>query len=121
MRTDDTTRTQPRGQSEFVQANGLRHHYLSYGEGERTVVIVPGITSPAITWEFVAERLADQARVIVLDVRGRGLSDVPATGYDLPDYAADVAGIVAALGLERPLLLGHSMGARIVAAVGALH
>ena len=35
-------------------------------------VIVPGITSPAITWEFVAERLADLARVVVLDLRGAG-------------------------------------------------
>ncbi|UGS35919.1 alpha/beta fold hydrolase [Capillimicrobium parvum] len=121
MTTHDTTRTEPRGESGFVQANGLRHHFLSYGDGDRTVVIVPGITSPAITWEFVAERLADLARVVVLDLRGRGLSDVPAHGYALPDYAADVAGVIDALGLERPVLLGHSLGARIVAALGALH
>jgi N-formylmaleamate deformylase len=121
MTTDGTTRTPPRGRSGFAEANGIRHHYLAYGDGDRAVVIVPGITSPAITWEFVAERLAQDARVITLDVRGRGLSDVPATGYDLPDYAADVAGVIGALGLDRPTLLGHSMGARIVAALGALH
>jgi N-formylmaleamate deformylase len=114
-------RTQPRGERGFAEANGLRHHYLSYGAGDRTVVIVPGITSPAITWEFVAERLAADARVIALDLRGRGLSDKPPSGYDLPDYAADVAGVIAALGLERPIVLGHSLGARIAAALGALH
>jgi N-formylmaleamate deformylase len=114
-------RTEPRGESGYVEANGLRHHYLSYGGGARTLVVVPGITSPAITWEFVAEALASHARVIALDVRGRGLSDKPASGYTLPDYAADVAGVIAALGLEKPYVLGHSMGARIGAALGALH
>jgi N-formylmaleamate deformylase len=113
-----------RGERGFVEANGLRLSYLAYGE-ERpdrpAIVIAPGITSPAITWEFVAERLAADTRVYALDIRGRGASDGPPSGYSLPDYAADVAGTIAALGLERPVLLGHSMGARIGAALGVLH
>jgi N-formylmaleamate deformylase len=84
-------------------------------------VVVPGITSPAITWEFVAEELARNCRVYTMDVRGRGLSDKPLAGYTLPDYARDTAEFIAALGLDRPVVLGHSMGARIAAALGALH
>ena len=112
---------QARGASRFVEANGIRQHYLEYGAGPVELVIVPGITSPAITWEFVAEELAASCRVLTLDIRGRGLSDRPASDYSLPEYAADVAGFIGALGLQRPVVLGHSMGARIVAALGALH
>jgi N-formylmaleamate deformylase len=114
-------RTQPRGASAFVSANGLQLHYLEYGSGD-DVVIVPGITSPAITWEFVSEQLAQDFHVVTMDVRGRGHSDRGETGrYLLPDYAADVAGLIEALHLVRPAVLGHSMGARIAAALGALH
>ena len=112
---------QARGASGFVEANGIRQHYLEHGDGPVEIVIVPGITSPAITWEFVAEELARDYRVITLDVRGRGLSDRPESDYSLPEYAADVSGVIATLGLRRPVVLGHSMGARIAIALGALH
>lgn len=109
-----------RGKSRYVDANGLRVHALEYGGGDRCIVIVPGITSPAITWEFVAEELAgDDTRVLAVDVRGRGLSDKPEAGFTMQDYASDLAGLIDALDLERPILLGHSMGARIVAALAA--
>ncbi|MFS3135510.1 alpha/beta fold hydrolase [Gluconacetobacter sacchari] len=68
-----------------VHANGIRQHYLRYGGQGQTMVLIPGITSPAITWGFVAEELARTFDVYVLDVRGRGLS---ATGPDL-DYDLD--------------------------------
>ena len=110
-----------RGQRGYVTANGVRLSYLDYGEGDSAVIIVPGITSPAATWDFVATELAEDRRVVALDVRGRGYSDKPAEGYTLPAYAADVVELAAALGLERPVVLGHSMGARIAAALGALH
>jgi N-formylmaleamate deformylase len=103
-------------ESRHVKANGLSHHVLDYGGDGPDVLVLPGITSPAISWDFVAERLKDDARLIVVDVRGRGLSDQPASGYSLGDYAADTAGVIEALGLDRPILLGHSMGARIAAA-----
>lgn len=109
------------GRDGIVRANGIRLHYLDYGSGESSVLIIPGITSPAITWDFVARRLADRHRVIPYDVRGRGLSDRPQSGFTLEDYAADAAGLIEGLGLERPVVLGHSMGGRIAAALGALH
>ena len=59
--------------------------------------------------------------MLVLDVRGRGLSDTPADGFTLPEYAGDVAAVIDELELEPPVVLGHSMGARIAAAFGVLH
>ena len=66
-----------------VQANGIRQHYLRYGGQGPVVILIPGITSPAITWGFVAERLAEKYDTYVLDVRGRGLSaSWPELAYD---------------------------------------
>ncbi len=97
-----------------VHANGIRQHYLRYGRGNPPLVLVPGITSPAITWGFVAERLADRFDVYVLDVRGRGLSSTgPDLDYGLDAMADDLNGFVAALGLRGVTVVGHSMGARI--------
>ncbi|MGY1631252.1 alpha/beta fold hydrolase [Geodermatophilus sp. SYSU D01186] len=112
------------GQRGEVRANGLRHSVLRYGEpGAPDLLVLPGITSPAATADFLAVLLADLGyRVTVPDVRGRGESDrAPSGGYRLVDYAADVAGLVGALDLRRPVVLGHSMGARIAAAYAVLH
>lgn len=96
-----------------VQANGIRQHYLRYGGKGATLLLVPGITSPAITWGFVAEELGVDYDVYVLDVRGRGLSESGADlDYGLDACAADLNGFIAALGLRDVIGLGHSMGAR---------
>ena len=103
-----------------VNANGIRQHYLRYGgtEGVRAgrpaVIVIPGITSPAVTWGFVGETLGRQFDTYVLDVRGRGLSEASSTlDYSLDAQAADVIALADALGLEHYALVGHSMGARI--------
>lgn len=111
-------------------ANGIRLHYLDLAGPDPSnannnirpaLVLVPGIVNPAITWEFVGRRLAEFGRVIVLDNRGRGLSSAgPDLGYTLDDYAGDVAGLIEALGLDRPIVLGHSMGGRIVIKLAAM-
>jgi N-formylmaleamate deformylase len=107
------------GTSRYVEANGLRHHLLVYEGGDRgDLLILPGITSPAATADFIAVPLSRRGyRVHVPDLRGRGASDTPPAGaYTLSDYAGDVAGLVVSLGLDRPVLIGHSLGARIAAA-----
>lgn len=72
-----------------LRANGIRLHYLDYAGGaphQPPILIVPGITSPAVTWAFAAEKLAESHRVIVVDLRGRGLSESrPGLGYSLED------------------------------------
>lgn len=97
-----------------ISANGIRQHYLRYAGSGPVLVVVPGITSPAITWGFVAERLAQAFDVYVLDVRGRGLSSTgPDLDYGLDAMAADLVGFIKALDLRNVTVLGHSMGARI--------
>jgi N-formylmaleamate deformylase len=101
--------------SSWVRSGDVRLHVLDYGPADGVpLVIVPGITSPAIAMDFVARELTDLVRPLVLDVRGRGLSD-SGDAWDLETYVGDVAAVVDALELGRPLVLGHSMGARITA------
>lgn len=105
-----------------VRANGIRQHYLRYGGRGEPLVLIPGITSPAITWGFVGERLGAKYDTYILDTRGRGLSQVPADAdYSLDTYAKDAAEAAAALGLRRYRLVGHSMGARIAARIARVH
>jgi N-formylmaleamate deformylase len=93
-------------------------HALDYGGDRPALLVLPGITSPAITWDFVVAELRDLVRPVVLDLRGRGLSE-PGSGYRAGDFAADAAAVVRALDLQRPLVLGHSLGARVGAALAA--
>lgn len=103
-----------------VHANGIRQHYLRYGGGDGpragrdAVVILPGITSPAVTWGFVGERFGRAFDTYILDIRGRGLTEATdALDYSLDAQAADALAFVKALGLQRYALVGHSMGGRI--------
>lgn len=100
-----------------VNANGIRQHYLRYGGArpERDpVIILPGITSPAMTWGFVGEHFGQEFDTYIVDVRGRGLSEASASlDYSLDAQAADLVGFASELGLSRYSVVGHSMGARI--------
>ncbi|WP_122523320.1 alpha/beta fold hydrolase [Pannonibacter phragmitetus] len=95
-----------------VHANGIRQHLVHHAGNGPSLLLIPGITSPAVTWGFVAERLAEAFDVHVLDVRGRGLSEAGALDYSLDAMAEDAIAVAEAAGLGKPLVLGHSMGAR---------
>ena len=109
-----------------VHANGIRQHYLRYGgQGDApkpVLVLIPGITSPAITWGFVAEHLGTHFDTYVLDVRGRGLSSSePHLDYGTDACADDIAAFASALGLTDYHLAGHSMGARFAVRSAVRH
>ena len=104
----------------YVEAKGIKLHFLQYGASRPQVLLIPGITSPAITWGSVGDRLGRHARITILDNRGRGLSDQrPGLGHTTEDYAEDAAGVIEALGLAPSVVLGHSMGARVAARLAA--
>ena len=97
-------------ESSTVETNGITLHYYRTGGAKPPVVLSHGITDSGLCWTPVAERLAEYFDVIMYDARGHGRSDAPEHGYTVADYAADLIGLVRALGLERPMALGHSLG-----------
>jgi pimeloyl-ACP methyl ester carboxylesterase len=98
-------------QTGFVETNGLRLHYTRTGADQPPVVLAHGVTDAGPCWTPVAEALAAEYDAIMVDARGHGHSDAPERGYDPADQADDLAGVITALELERPAVLGHSMGA----------
>ncbi|MDY6907239.1 MAG: alpha/beta hydrolase [Chloroflexota bacterium] len=98
----------------YVQVNGLKFHYLDWGgDGMPPMVLLHGFTTLAWAWHQFAPAFADSYRVLALDQRGHGDSEWPQGGdYTTEDHMTDIAGFVDALGLERMVLIGHSMGGR---------
>ncbi len=98
-------------EDKFAQVNGISLHYLDYpGEGP-TLVLLPGLTANAHSFDgLIAAGLSPRCRVVALDLRGRGLTDKPDSGYRMADHAADVLGLLDVLGLEQVVLGGHSFG-----------
>lgn len=106
----------------YVTTNGVKLHFREHGARGPDVLLLPGITTPAILWGFVADRIAEYAHVVVLDNRGRGLSDQrPGLDYSLDAYAGDTVGVIRELGLTAPVVLGHSMGGRIGVRAASRH
>jgi len=105
-------------QSHHVRNGDVDVHVLDYGGDRPPLLVLPGITSPAITWDFVVAPLRDLVRPIVVDHRGRGLSSV-GDGYTSADFADDAVAVVEQLALEPPIVLGHSMGARVGAVLSS--
>ncbi|CAN5559274.1 alpha/beta fold hydrolase [soil metagenome] len=74
------------------------------------LVLIHGIGSRGVSWIPVAEELSAEFQLVILDLRGHGESSKPEHGYLISDYASDLDGVLNALGLERPLIIGHSLG-----------
>jgi N-formylmaleamate deformylase len=102
-----------------VLAHGIHIHYTRTGGNKPPVVLLHGFTDNGLCWTPVARVLEQDYDVIMPDTRGHGLSDGPETGFSLEQRADDVAGLIQELALERPRLLGHSMGAAIAALLAA--
>jgi N-formylmaleamate deformylase len=104
-----------------VVANGINIHYTRTGGDKPPMVLAHGFTDNGLCWTRTARVLERDYDVIMYDARGHGLSDVPESGYSAEDHAADLAGLIQALGLASPLpiLIGHSMGAETVAMTAA--
>jgi len=98
-------------QAAYIEANGLRLHYTRTGGDKPVVVLAHGFSDDGLCWTPVAEELAADYDVIMVDARGHGRSDGPEEGYGSAEQAADLAGVILGLGLQRPAILGHSMGA----------
>ena len=101
--------------------DGTEIYYKDWGKGQ-PIVFSHGWPLSADDWDtqmlFFGQR---GYRVIAHDRRGHGRSSQTWDGHDMDHYADDLAALIEALGLEWPIVLGHSMGARIAAALAVYH
>jgi pimeloyl-ACP methyl ester carboxylesterase len=97
-----------------VKINGLRLHYFEWtGKGTRPLVLMHGLRDYAYYWQDCANRLLNDFHIFAPDQRGHGESEFAPGGYLVWALASDLAGFVAAMGLERFDLVGLSLGSRV--------
>ena len=107
-----TTRVKP--QDKTVNANGINIHYLDWGNpGKPSLVMIHGLRGHAHSWDDVSTAVCQDFHVLALDQRGRGETDWAEDGdYSTDAYVADVDAFCRVLGMDRFILMGHSMGGR---------
>lgn len=104
-----------------VVVNGVKIHYYRTGSDKPPLVLAHGITDNGLCWNQLAEVLAENYEVVTFDARGHGLSENNPPEFTIESHAADLAGLVDALDLGRPVIIGHSMGASDVAFTAATY
>ncbi len=96
----------------FVESNGIIIHYLEYKGDGPTIILMHGLTANAHAFDgLIAAGLAPLFHVISMDLRGRGKSDQPDTGYTMMDHAKDIIGFLDKMNIRKAIVGGHSFGA----------
>lgn len=89
--------------------------------GGKSILCVHGLTANCRCWDTIADSLSPAHRVLAMDIRGRGLSDKPDSGYSVLQHCKDIECLLDDLSLKKVTLMGHSLGAFISVKFGALY
>lgn len=95
----------------FVEVNGIKVHYYRTGGDKPQVVLNHGAMDDGLCWTRVVKELESDYDVIMVDARGHGLSDSGKGNYNSKTRATDLAETINMLGLDKPAIGGHLMGA----------
>ncbi len=101
------------------ETNGIKIHYIRTGGNKQPIILLHGLTANGSCWTNFARALEEEYDVIMPDARGHGKSSKPDHGYRYEDHANDVVGLIKALRLTSPILIGHSMGGLTAAVVAS--
>ena len=104
-----------------VDADAVRLHYYRTSGGRKLppVVLCHGFTDNGLCWRRTALQLADDFDVVMVDARNHGRSGT--AGGGVRELVADLAAVIAGLGLGSPTVIGHSIGAAVAAHLAADH
>ena len=98
--------------SRFATYDGARVHYKSLGDPAATtaIVFIHGFSCDLTSWRAQVPAFDGRARVLFVDLPGHGKSDRPAVDYTMDRFAGAVDAVMRDAGVEKALLVGHSMG-----------
>jgi pimeloyl-ACP methyl ester carboxylesterase len=105
----------------YLERDGVKLYYEETGTGEPAMLLVHGWTCNHTHWAAQVAHFSKRHRVVTVDLRGHGLSDAPQQEYTTEGFADDVAWVIQQLGLDRPIVCGHSMGGFVTAMLGKNH
>jgi len=95
----------------FINTNNIKLHFLEFAGEQPTLLLMHGLTANAHAFDgLIAAGLSPTFNVLSVDLRGRGESDAPETGYTMKEHAADIIGLMDALHIDKTILAGHSFG-----------
>jgi pimeloyl-ACP methyl ester carboxylesterase len=101
----------------YIEANGLSAYYEAHGDGW-PLLLIHGGTATAQSWVSHLPAFTGHFRVFTPDSRGHGRTENPAGELDYRVMADDMAALIGALGLQKPLVLGYSDGGQIALELG---
>lgn len=101
-------------QEKYAKLDTTKIHYFSEGKGKNAIVLVHGWAGDLTLWRDQTAELSKRARVIAVDLPGHGMSDKPEVKYDMDLFAAAIDAVLKDAGVERAVLVGHSMGTPVV-------
>jgi N-formylmaleamate deformylase len=104
-----------------LKIDGVKIHYYRIGGKKTPIILLHGATDNGLCWTRIAESLAESYDVIMPDAQGHGLSDRFGKGSTFEKSIGQVVGLCRALGLEKPIIMGHSMGADSAANIAIEH
>jgi pimeloyl-ACP methyl ester carboxylesterase len=105
----------------YADRDGLRLCYERAGSGELELLFVPGWYCDHTFFAPQFDYFKRTHTVTALALRGCGSSDSPRGGYEIPSLADDIAWFCAEVGIERPVVIDHSLGGNIAIELGARH
>ena len=105
----------------YAELDGLRLYYERAGSGAPELLFVHGWCCDLTAFQPQFDHFARTHAVTALDLRGCGRSDRPADGYSIPDFADDLARFCAEVGIDKPVVVGHSLGGMIGVELAAHH
>jgi pimeloyl-ACP methyl ester carboxylesterase len=102
--------------SRFATYDGAKVHYksLGYPAAKTAVVFVHGWSCDMTSWRAQVPAFERKARVLLVDLPGHGKSDRPVVDYTMDRFAKAVEAVMRDAGVERALLVGHSMGTPVI-------
>ena len=102
-----------------VQGDGVKINVAIWEGSGKPILCIHGITANCRCWDVLAGVLAPEYHIVAMDLRGRGESDKPSRGYSLDYHLKDINCLLDDLGLDRAVIMGHSLGAFIGLAFAA--
>lgn len=102
-----------------VDGDGVKIQLAQWPGDGPPVFCIHGLTANCRSFDTIANALSPAHRVVAMDLRGRGNSDKPATGYSMDHHCRDIKAVLDNLGLKKINLLGHSLGSFIALAYTA--
>ena len=105
----------------FYNSKGLSIYYETFGNGENSIIILPGWGNTRNTFYNIINYFKDNYKIYIFDYPGFGKSPVPDNDLTIYDYANIIAHFIKTQNISNPIVIAHSFGGRITSILCAIH